>query len=722
MKKTALCLFALMWAGVAWGTNWPNTISSDSNLFVAVNNCNTTLSASASSAVTTINVNATTCFPSVGYVTIGSEAIYYTGKTATSFTGCVRGSDGTSAGNHFIGDTAKHSVIAAHHNALKDEVVGMSTYFLQGTDIRIDTTTTPGSLKLGGNLMVHGPSPWIDPRAYPFNAKCDDSTDDHVAVQAAITYAQSLVTSPPYSDVGPTIIVPGCKFYLGSSGLTVSKSAIHFSGVGRDGSGFRSDVNGPIFTIDTTAGDIYFVNFKDLSIHSSVGASSTNVVGIAFSGPNSVRRSEIQNVHFTGTYTAIRSSTTAVSDWIHVNGNLFDNADLNTIHYAIYKYSGGTGWTVNDNQFILDTNGYGIYAPNSLGDFVAHGNHSEGGISWMYAHNPSSTYSDGVTVSGNKIDSVTQPIDLLNMNRGYYAGNKYIGGVAHPVNDVGGSNNTYDDDNLGVSLVQGGSVTARGTFIAGTPILVASGGTGASSYTAGSVVYSNGTTLTQDNSHLFWDGPNHRLGINNPSPGAPLDLTGPGTLGSIVQYWGVFSGVTAAIRANPSDALPDIGSYTNHGFGLMANNARWAFLTTDGKFGLGTSSPSAQFHSTGTVRMANFGAGAATFDASGNVSSVSDERLKNIQGQFSYGLKELLQVRPISYRWNKKSGMEMAHTYHGFSAQNLKNAMPDIVFEGRNGYYSFEDRGVAAALVNAIKELSSKLESLQTRLSSLEKK
>ena len=146
---------------------------------------------------------------------------------------------------------------------------------------------------------------------------------------------------------------------------------------------------------------------------------------------------------------------------------------------------------------------------------------------------------------------------------------------------------------------------------------------------------------------------------------------------------------------------------------LSADTVRMIFQR-NGNFALGVSSATAQFHSGGTVRMANFGAGAATFDADGNVSSVSDVRLKHVQGPFKRGLSDIIKINPISYKWNQESGFETSSVYHGFSAQNLKAAMPEIVFQGKNGYYSFEDRGVIAALVNSVKELSKRLERLES--------
>jgi hypothetical protein len=55
---------------------------------------------------------------------------------------------------------------------------------------------------------------------------------------------------------------------------------------------------------------------------------------------------------------------------------------------------------------------------------------------------------------------------------------------------------------------------------------VAGGGTGNTAYTSGSILFSNGTIVTQDNAKLFWDEVNFRLGINTASPTFSVDVTG----------------------------------------------------------------------------------------------------------------------------------------------------------------------------------------------------
>lgn len=64
----------------------------------------TTLTADINNAVTTIPVASTTSFQDSGAIIIGSEVITYTGKTATSFTGCTRGQFGSSNAAHLSGD------------------------------------------------------------------------------------------------------------------------------------------------------------------------------------------------------------------------------------------------------------------------------------------------------------------------------------------------------------------------------------------------------------------------------------------------------------------------------------------------------------------------------------------------------------------------------------------------------------------------------------------
>lgn len=113
------------------------------------------------------------------------------------------------------------------------------------------------------------------------------------------------------------------------------------------------------------------------------------------------------------------------------------------------------------------------------------------------------------------------------------------------------------------------------------------------------------------------------------------------------------------------------------------------------------------------VTMPAYGAGTATFDSSGNISSASDERLKDIVGPFDSGLAALRTLTPILYRWNKQSGMEMEGVYAGFSAQNAQKATEYATGTSPKGFLSLQDRALLAVAVNAIKELDGRITALE---------
>lgn len=93
------------------------------------------------------------------------------------------------------------------------------------------------------------------------------------------------------------------------------------------------------------------------------------------------------------------------------------------------------------------------------------------------------------------------------------------------------------------------SLTSVGTISSGvwngTPVGIAFGGTNNSSaYTAGSVVFSNGTSLTQDNAKLYWDDSNAALGIGTiPSTSAVLDVVNNSGSTKVIQATGYGSNV-----------------------------------------------------------------------------------------------------------------------------------------------------------------------------------
>ncbi len=106
-------------------------------------------------------------------------------------------------------------------------------------------------------------------------------------------------------------------------------------------------------------------------------------------------------------------------------------------------------------------------------------------------------------------------------------------------------------------------------------------------------------------------------------------------------------------------------------------------------------------------------AGLLSTDGTGNVTTASDERLKTDIKHVTLGLKEICALSKneatIEYRWNELSGLDQLHMAVGFSAQRVKDIIPSAVGVNGDGYYSFHDRPITAALVNAVSELDCKL-------------
>jgi hypothetical protein len=196
------------------------------------------------------------------------------------------------------------------------------------------------------------------------------------------------------------------------------------------------------------------------------------------------------------------------------------------------------------------------------------------------------------------------------------------------------------------------------------------------------------------------------VGIGTTTPEVPLSVVGP---------------VLFTTSNAPNNAFVIYNTDISNNL-LKINPADQLFLIDESSsgmnVGIGTASPSATLHVEGTqyvsgaVQFNNYGAGTALFDAAGNITSSSDERLKDIQGNYTPGLTELMNLNPILYKWNALSKLETEHTYAGFSAQNVQANIPYGTGVNKDGYLSLQDRAILATTVNAIKEMNIKVTGL----------
>jgi hypothetical protein len=121
-----------------------------------------------------------------------------------------------------------------------------------------------------------------------------------------------------------------------------------------------------------------------------------------------------------------------------------------------------------------------------------------------------------------------------------------------------------------------------GAWSAGT-MPVSKGGTGNSSYTTGSLLFSDGTNIAQNNSKLFWDNTNGRIGIGTNAPSQALDVNG---------------NVNVTGRINLTDPTGNVATkvsaIVNAGTFVTLENLR-ATITTSGSRGLSLATLSGSF-------------------------------------------------------------------------------------------------------------------------------
>jgi len=115
--------------------------------------------------------------------------------------------------------------------------------------------------------------------------------------------------------------------------------------------------------------------------------------------------------------------------------------------------------------------------------------------------------------------------------------------------------------------------------------------------------------------------------------------------------------------------------------------------------------------------------GTAAKPGGGAWTTWSDIRLKDIQGNYEKGLKEIILLRPVKYNYKKDNECKLPSdiNYVGFVAQEVQKIFPEAVAEGKDGYLTLDVNSINVALVNAIKELKAENDELNARLIKLEK-
>lgn len=137
-------------------------------------------------------------------------------------------------------------------------------------------------------------------------------------------------------------------------------------------------------------------------------------------------------------------------------------------------------------------------------------------------------------------------------------------------------------------------------------------------------------------------------------------------------------------------------------------------IDTSGKVGIGMT-PSYQFQ---------LSTDSAAKPSTSTWTIASDSRLKTVKGEYTKGLAEICQVRPVRYEYNGSGGIEAdGKEQISILAQELAQIFPECIgtFKGRlsesdveeTDLYNYNGHAIIFALINSIKELKAEIDLLK---------
>ena len=134
-------------------------------------------------------------------------------------------------------------------------------------------------------------------------------------------------------------------------------------------------------------------------------------------------------------------------------------------------------------------------------------------------------------------------------------------------------------------------------------------------------------------------------------------------------------------------------------------------ITATGNVGIGTTAPTDLLSVNGN----------ASKPGGGTWAVFSDERLKNIKGSFSSGLKAVMQLQPLRYEYKPQNelGIKLGGEHVGFGAQAVQRVIPEAVTQTEGGYLVVNNDPIIWAMLNAIKEQQVEIEKLRTEVRKL---
>ncbi len=398
-----------------------------------------------------------------------------------------------------------------------------------------------------------------------------------------------------------------------------------------------------------------FANWQNLSINSGgnvfLSATGGNV-GIGTTNPQ---------------YTLDVLSSSATNG-IHVNGTAQFVVDVNNTGHGLFGSFG--------------TPGQDIFGISKTGAILQRFNITDNSVAFPVSH---------VAIG---INTPQATLDVAGTSRFGAATNQHVWLESTGSGDYGSQ--VYLTNDLGTTqgaVKLGSAYTGFGT--SGYPNFVIQRSTNSQAYG------SDPSALTYTPS-LVIDGSTGSVGIGTTSPldnfmvnssaGTAIDISrGNITYSAQLQY------LTGATYNWITGLRPGDGGYSIVDSPVTAT--RLYIQNNTGNVGIGTTSPIAKLSVNGNITQTTAKSCSLTTDANGQIICTSDIRLKNVYGNSSYGLSQIMNITPIVFSYKEDN-----YTHIGFSAQNVQTVIPEATPIQGNGYLGLDVNAITATMVNAMKQ------------------
>ncbi|MFG1503884.1 tail fiber domain-containing protein [Halobacteriovorax sp. ZH5_bin.2] len=104
--------------------------------------------------------------------------------------------------------------------------------------------------------------------------------------------------------------------------------------------------------------------------------------------------------------------------------------------------------------------------------------------------------------------------------------------------------------------------------------------------------------------------------------------------------------------------------------------------------------------------------GTAAKPGGGSWATYSDARLKDLTGEFTYGLDAIMAIDTIKYRYKDDNALGILNEreHSGFIAQDIQKVIPEAVRKTTDDYLTVDNDPIFLALINATKEQQTQLD------------